>query len=118
LQQAIEITSDAGGISKKKVVENSLAFRTAAIKPLSAESQKSKVKSQNAEAKLVIETSLVKEEQADYKGESQPQIPNTKSQTANTKLSALDKIRKQVKGNGNSGNGNGATNKPLELESL
>ena len=40
LQQAIELTSDVGGISKKKIVESSLAFRTAAIKPLKVESQK------------------------------------------------------------------------------
>src|SRR6187431_1430997 len=62
LQQAIEISSDAGGISKKKVVESSLAFRTAAIKPLKVEGQKSEVKSRESEAKLVIETSFVKED--------------------------------------------------------
>ena len=74
LQQAIELTSDAGGISKKKIVESSLAFRTAAIKPLKVESQKSEVnsreseaRSQQSEAKLVIETSFVKEETANYK---------------------------------------------------
>jgi DNA polymerase-3 subunit gamma/tau len=65
---------------------------------------------------LIIETSVVSEEQPNYKSEQQPQTPNTKSQT--TKLSALDKIRKQVKGNGNNGNGNDAVNNPIELESL
>jgi len=121
LQQAIEISSDTGGISKKKVVESSLAFRTAAIKPLKVESQKSEVKSresgvrtQESEAKLVIETSVVKEESPDYKAD--PQTSNSKPQT--TKLSALDKIRKQVKGNGNNGNGNDTINTPLDLESL
>ena len=122
LQQAIEISSDAGGISKKKVVESSLAFRTAAIKPLKIENQKSEVKSrgsgvrsQESEAKLVIETSLVKEAAENYKS-SEPQTSNLKPQT--TKLSALDKIRKQVKGNGNNGNGNETISTPLELESL
>jgi DNA polymerase-3 subunit gamma/tau len=121
LQQAIEISSDAGGISKKKVVESSLAFRTAAIKPLKAESQKSEVKSQESgvgsqlsDAKLVIETSLVNEAPENYKS-SEPRTSNLKPQT--TKLSALDKIRKQVKGNGNSGNGN-EINTALDLESL
>jgi DNA polymerase III subunit gamma/tau len=119
LQQAIELTSDAGGISKKKVVENSLAFRIAAIKPLKTEvrGQKSVDRNQH-EAKLVIETSLVKEARADYKEESEPQTSNLKPQTSSTKLSALDKIRKQVKGNGNNGNGNGSANMPLDPESL
>jgi len=107
LQQAIELTSDTGGISKKKIVESSLAFRTAAIKPL-------KVESEEKEAKLIIETSVVKEESTNYKAE--PQTSNPKPQT--TKLSALDKIRKQVKGNGNNGNGNETINTPLDLESL
>ena len=121
LQQAIELSADAGGISKKKIVESSLAFRTAAIRPLKVESQKAEVRgresvarSQQSEAKLVIETPVVKEENPGYKTE--PQTPNPKPQTP--KLSALDKIRKQVKGNGNNGNGNTAINTPLDLESL
>ncbi|HEX6171145.1 MAG TPA: DNA polymerase III subunit gamma/tau [Chitinophagaceae bacterium] len=129
LQQAIEISSDTAGISKKKVVESSLAFRTAAIKPLKVESQKSEVKSresgvrsQESEAKLVIETSLVKEAAENYKS-SEPQTSpkeslGTNSKPQTTKLSALDKIRKQVKGNGNNGNRNEAISAPLELESL
>jgi DNA polymerase III subunit gamma/tau len=134
LQQAIEISSDAGGISKKKVVESSLAFRTAAIKPLKVENQIPKafgteVKSrqpgvggQRSEAKLVIETSVVKEDSENYKSAEPQTSPkesletNPKSQT--TKLSALDKIRKQVKGNGNNGNGSDTASTPLELESL
>jgi DNA polymerase-3 subunit gamma/tau len=128
LQQAIELTSETGGISKKKIVESSLAFRTAAIKPLKVESQKSEVKSQESgarsqqsEAKLVIETSFVKEDSTNYKKEpeSQTSIPiaiGTKPQT--TKLSPLDKIRNQVKGNGKNGNGSETISTPLELESL
>jgi len=123
LQQAIELTSDANGLSKKKVIESSLAFRTAAIKPMKAGSHKSTDHSPQptaklSEAKLVIETSVVKEDQPTYKGDPELQTPNPKPQTANTKLSALDKIRKQVKGNGNNGNGNGAVNEPLEIDSL
>jgi len=134
LQQAIEITSDTGGPGKKKIVESSLAFRTAAIKPLNAESQKSEVKGrepiaagsgvrgQLSEAKLVIETSVVKESSENYKA-AEPQTDPQESLGINpkpptTKLSALDKIRKQVKGNGNNGNGNETINTPLDAESL
>jgi DNA polymerase-3 subunit gamma/tau len=114
LQQAIELSADAGGMSKKKVIETSLAFRTAAIKPLKIETNKTtdhrpQSTAKQSEAKLVIETSLLKEEQANYKAETEPQT---------TKLSALDKIRKQVKGNGNNGNGNSGADTPLELETL
>ena len=65
---------------------------------------------------MVIETSVVKEEQPNYKGDPKLQTPNPQPQT--TKLSPLDKIRKQVKGNGNNGNGNGAVNTPIDMESL
>ena len=81
LQQAIELTSDGGGISKKKIVESSLAFRTAAIKPLKVESHKTTDHSpqsteKHSEAKLVIETSFVKEDSENYKpAELQTSIP-------------------------------------------
>src|SRR6187399_3136438 len=127
LQQAIEISSDAGGISKKKVVESSLAFRTAAIKPLKVESHKTtdhrpQSTAKLSEAKLIIETSFVKEEGTNYKAEP-PTSPkeslgtNPKPQT--TKLSSsLANIRKLVKANGNNGSGSDASTTPLELESL
>jgi DNA polymerase-3 subunit gamma/tau len=130
LQQAIEITSDAGGISKKKVVESSLAFRTAAIKPLKVESQKTEVKSgasraksQQSEAKLVIETSIVKEDSENYKS-AEPQTSPKESLGTNltpqtAKLSSsLANIRKQVKANGNNGNGGDTISTPLALENL
>jgi len=139
LQQAIEISSDAGGISKKKVVESSLAFRTAAIKPFKVEIQIPKAfgteiksrdpiaigsgaRSQQSEAKLLIETSLVKEDPQNYKSVEPQTSPkeslrtNPKPQT--TKLSKLEEIRKKVKDNGNNGNGSDAISTPLELESL
>jgi len=127
LRQAIELSADAGGISKKKIVESSLAFRTAAIRPLKVVSQKAEVRSrdpiaigsggrsQQSEAKLVIETSVLKEDSEKYKS-TESQTPNLNLQIS--KLSALDKIRKQVKGNGNNGNGNSAINTPIDLESL
>ena len=127
LQQAIELSADAGSISKKKIVESSLAFRTAAIKPLKVESQKAEVrsrdpiaigsgvKSQQSAAKLIIETSVLKEDPEKYKS-TEPQTSNLQPQTS--KLSALDKIRKQVKGNGNNGNGNSSINTPIDIETL
>lgn len=87
----------------------------------------------------------VKEESSVYKSETQsrkPQTPPGKSiitasnesgqadltaniihdvsveKTSSTKLGALDKIRKQVKGNGNHDNGNGAVANPIQLEEL
>jgi DNA polymerase-3 subunit gamma/tau len=126
LQQAIEISADAGGISKKKIIESSVAFRTAAIKPLKVEDHKAtdhrpQSPGKPSEAKLVIETSFVKEDSNNYKKEPEPQasipvIVGSKSQT--TKLTPLQKLRDQVKGNGNNGNGSETINTPLEMESL
>jgi DNA polymerase-3 subunit gamma/tau len=126
LQQAIEISADAGGISKKKIVESSLAFRTAAIKPLKVESHKTiehrpQSTAKQSEAKLVIETSFVKEDSNNYKKEPESQTPipiaiGTKPQT--TKLSKLAQIRNQVKDNGKNGNGSETISTPLDLESL
>ena len=84
-------------------------------------SRQSVVNSQQPEAKLIIETSLVNESSENYKQPASQTSPkespgtNLKSQT---KLSALDKIRKQVKGNGNNGNGNPVANMAIEIESL
>lgn len=128
LQQAIELTAGNEGVSKKKITERSLAFKTAAIIPFAANSPQSTVHSQQpagkkpAEARLVIETSLVNEpELPTHKNQpEQPAFLETSAgkQASSAKLSALDKIRKQVKGNGANGNGNAAINKPLVLEEL
>ena len=129
LQQAIELSADAGGINKKKITETSLAFRTAAIKPLKIakpDSDSYRNRSQKSEAKLLIETSIVKEPESpistnpsneQQETDSHPAGPSGQPVT-NTRLSALDKIRKQVKGNGNNGNGSSHINTPLELEKL
>jgi DNA polymerase-3 subunit gamma/tau len=71
---------------------------------------------------LVIESSFVKEGSENYKS-AEPQTSQKESLGTNpklqaTKLSPLDKIRKQVKGNGNNGNGSDAISTPLEMESL
>ena len=114
LHQAIELAADEPGIGKKKLIERAkpVAFRN--IEPIEI-SQKSKVKSQNPETKLIIESAaeekiLVKEESEVYK---KSEIRNPKSET---KLAALDKIRNQVRGNGSHGNGLSA--KPIQIEQL
>ena len=110
LQQAIEISSEGNAVTKKKVAESPLAFKIATIKPFSSESQKPKAKIQRQEAKLTIETSN------NEKPQIAEEIPNYKKSEPSSKLSALDKIRKQYKGNGSSSNGN--SNHPLEQETL
>lgn len=121
LQQAIELSSDAGNILKKKIVDAAMTFRTAAIKPFE-DKQPAGYKSigsagRSTEAKLLIETgvndkiALSKETASDKRQATSNQQPATGS-----KLSALDKIRKQYLAKGDNGNGN--TNHPLNDHSL
>src|SRR5947207_1967723 len=57
--------------------------------------------------------------QCKFSGENTERPPSkTKPQASNARLAALDKIRRQVQGNGSHENGNGARAKPLELEEL
>ncbi|HNR16098.1 MAG TPA: DNA polymerase III subunit gamma/tau [Chitinophagaceae bacterium] len=121
LQQAIELTTDASGISKKKLVESPLAFRTAGIKSFTnqqAIAGKSIAGKKDTGAKLIVETAassittIAKEEKPVYEQGAQPADPKPTA----TRISALDKIRKQYQGNTNSGNGN--TNHPLQQETL
>jgi len=109
LQQAIELASDANGINKKKLVESrSIAFRN--IQPLEA-NKTSTGKRETKEAKLLIETVIETKAVVEEKKEEDKASPNTK-------LAALDKIRRQVKNNGGNENGNGAAKKALQLEEL
>ena len=75
-------------------------------------------KNSSSKAKLMIETSVLQEELSAYQQPKQSPIANLKQQTAATKLSALEKIRKQVKGNVNNGNDTAPTNLPIEAENL
>lgn len=127
LQQALEITADAGGVSKKKLIESakSVAFRQ--ISPIEVKNQNTASKKPGSDdIKLIIETrpaekNKVAESVPVY---GQPITNNPQPATAATaatkttgsKISALDKIRKQYQGNGNAVNGN--INQPLELEHL
>ena len=128
LQQAIQLSTEGNGISKKKIVDNaqSIAFRK--ITPFGMKetvgSQQSTVGNlqpatgsrKSEEAKLIIQTPVLEkislaEEKTEFEQlETSTQKPET------NKLSALDKIRKQYQSNGN--NGNGKTNHPLQIEEL
>lgn len=121
LRQAIEITADSNGISKKKLTEAAkpLAFRQIApfeVKSAASTQQPAAKNKQSSEAKLIIQTPAIEkisvaEEAQAY---NEPQTRNPKPGT--NKLSALDKIRKQYQGNGN--NGNGHSNHPLNDQGL
>ena len=122
LQQAIELTAEVGGISKKKLIESvkPVAFRNIAPLGLKETLRTKTEKVATNHEKLIIETPAVEQiKVAEDHTAYQPQTSNSISpqarQTTN-KLSALDKIRKQYQGNETSGNGH--NNHPLELESL
>ena len=118
LQQALELVNDENGVSKKKLVETSkpVAFRK--IEPIEIRREQ--------DLKLIIETVAeekitLHEEPKIYSAGSEntePQPSKTKPLASNARLAALDKIRKQVQGNGSHENGNGARAKPLESEEL
>jgi DNA polymerase-3 subunit gamma/tau len=130
LQQALEISSEGTGISKKKTADSALAFRNAPIRLFTGAGQKTGQK--QSSAKLIIETPQDNRQQeignkqqatgnrlqAIDNGQQAigNQQPTTNAQPVTTKLSALNKIRSQFQNNGNNGNGN--VNHPLQLEEL
>lgn len=125
LQQAISITAEGSAVSKKKLIESPLAFRSVPIKsfggkqtvaaPVVSGNKSTTITTQKTDAaKLIIETPSPKKmiPQEETSASSEPKI----QKPTGSKLSALDKIRKQYQGNGN---GDAAiVNQPLELESL
>jgi len=121
LQQAIEVTADATGISKKKIVEAPLAFRSVAIKAFTGSTQVTEKAitrpNKESEARLIIQTPAVSEPLPDYQPASSqnPAAGNQQTKTG-TKISALDKIRRQYQGNGSNGNNN--INHTLQEDSL
>jgi DNA polymerase-3 subunit gamma/tau len=116
LQQALELTADGGGVSKKKLVEGARAVAFRNITPVEVKSRQLSVGSgQSGDAKLIIETPVT----TYTKPKEQTPVENTTNTpkvTAKGSLSALNKIRNQYKSNGNNGNGN--INHVLEEESL
>ncbi len=138
LQQAIELSSDAGSISKKKVTETArpVAFRQIApfeIKNQKPEARKPGAKGQTSEEKLTIESNnypdekiKVAEENPGYGKRSKskeqdatirhPERGEVQQPITSGKISALDKIRKQYKSNGSSAKEN--CDHPLKIETL
>jgi DNA polymerase-3 subunit gamma/tau len=124
LLQAIELTNDANGGSKKKLIETAkpLAFRR--IEPIEITGRELGVGSQESKARLIIETvteekiSLKEESPIFNKSETRNLTAGKQGPKSETKLGALDKIRKQVRGNGTHENGNGIVAKPLQSEEL
>jgi len=129
LHQALELTADSNGLSKKKLVDKatSVAFRSIApveIKQhLVSVPQSTLPNQKNNEAKLIIETpakrnepalNLVEEGKYEPAANLQHPISNVQQITGN-KLSALNKIRSQYK---TQTNGDKAIANALEMESL
>ena len=141
LQQAIILSADTNGISKKKIVETirPVAFRQ--ITPFEVKKTKDVrlpsivISRETTDAKLIIETPVIEkitvaEETSIYKipanlpaGQSGDQPLTTSNHLSTSpgsatsiKLSPLDKIRKQYQGNGGTSNGN--TNHSLKQEEL
>ena len=142
LQQAIELTSTEGGVSKKKLIESArpIAFRQIAAFAVRAKSDPDSYRdgSRNpiaigSDTKLIIESRgsdsnreekiKVAEEGVSYGKQPAANVEQTSnavrpqsSPASNGKISALDKIRKQYQGNGASTNGH--INHPLQMDSL
>lgn len=131
LQQAVQLTNDGAAVSKKIVDAAPVAFRQ--IIPIEVVSKQSAVGSRQKavdsresigdnkqpETEQIIETGI--DEKlfiAEEKTNDQQPATSNQQPAISTKLSALDKIRKQVKGNGNGDHGNGQSDKPLQLEEL
>lgn len=98
LQQAITLSSDNSGISKKKLVEGSKSVPFRQITPLavSKTSQPAAKTVKTQEAKLTIDT---KSEPAKKAAEIKPR-EEAPSKPTSTKISALDAIRSQYKPSG------------------
>jgi DNA polymerase-3 subunit gamma/tau len=121
LQQAIELSSDAGSIHKKKIVDAAVTFRTAAIR--SFERKEPAISKKSTEAKLIIEVPALnkitrEQESPEYKEPSTSNFSEgvLTDKPPTSKLTPLDKIRKQYEAK--AGNGNGNTNHPLNDLSL
>ena len=129
LQQAIGITAEGAGISKKKLVEAPLAFRTSAIKSFTGQLPmaigtivsnskivSAKTTSKQSDAKLIIETTPTQSSVVNEYIPGIEQPPTTDDKPKTNKLSALNKIRQQFHDKATNGNEN--INHPLQLEEL
>ena len=125
LQQAMELTVDQNGLSKKKIVETVRAVPYRQIAPFELKKQNNIAGTKpQAEAKLIIEikeTIQVAEAYPKYKKPAediqQQLAPSTSPvKTGSGKLTALGAIREQYRNNGTAANGQ--TNNPIAQEHL
>jgi len=126
LQQAIELTNDAQGVNKKKVVEASkpIAFRN--IQPFEITGREANHGSRSSKARLVIETKPEEKNVLTHESESLVHEETVASETivvniqprTNLKIGALDKIRNEVRVNSNLDTGTSSLAKPIQLEEL
>jgi DNA polymerase-3 subunit gamma/tau len=123
LQQAIELSADSSGISKKKIVESAkpVAFRSIPL----LQPGKQRSKPADTGEKLIIETprKAAEPSSANHQPPSIPQPSSithqpstTNDQPSSAKLTALSKIRNQYRSN--SDPGPDAVNEPLQQEEL
>ncbi len=120
LQQAIELSVDSNGLNKKKIVETAKPVAFKQILPYEMKSTRYEVRStiESGKARLLIETTGIEKIKVteDFPVYGQQQGTVNQQPIANSKLSALDKIRKQYQGNGDIGNGNMIH--PLQADTL
>jgi DNA polymerase-3 subunit gamma/tau len=138
LQQALELSADASGISKKKLTDTvrPVAFRQ--ITPIEVRSRENGVggresgviaseakqagrhyersEASQGDAKLIIENPKVNKPAVKNETPVVQPTASVKTTTQGSKITALDKIRKQYQDNSNTANGN--INHALELEQL
>jgi DNA polymerase-3 subunit gamma/tau len=121
LQQALELTTDSNGLSKKKLVDavKPIAFRN--IQPIEVRSTIQDARQPTSpkpkqEAKLIIETPKKKAEPVLSLVEEEVPSGNQQPITGNQKISALSKIRSQYTSAANGDKTIPAT--PLEIETL
>ncbi|MGN6291704.1 MAG: DNA polymerase III subunit gamma/tau [Chitinophagaceae bacterium] len=119
LQQAINLSAEGNGLSKKKLIDSAkpVAFRQ--IAPLELRENNT---ASTGSAKLLIQTtdnapvrSISKEASYQQPAATAPVKPATTTTTGTGKISALNKIRQQYQGNSMP---SGATNQPLKEEPL
>ncbi len=124
LQQALQLSADTSGVVKKKRLESAkpVAFRQIAPVVTTPENKTSanQAKKPAQEEKLIIQTTAEKPKPASGKSIAANAETTARDQTGQqplkgTKLSALDKIRKQYKGNSLNEN---AVNHPIQVDAL
>ena len=119
LQQALELSAEGSQLGKKKLIDQTLAFRTRAIIPFAGQQPAKTTPKQTASgARLLIEEPEKPAPRPQEKKEiiTTPATQNTRSTVSAGKLSALDKIRQQYLQSGNPEAG--AANQPLDEEVL